>query len=143
MSDEAAQDSLRWITGLNRAFVAYMRGLSRADVAKISTVSATSAAEAILPDPFVRFTAVMMAAYEIERAGGDVRRARDLVDVAFIEAISIRDILRGAGIKLDPFPNETNEERHARFLRAAAHVRASMTDDDWRVMDEAMGLTSH
>jgi hypothetical protein len=44
---------------------------------------------------------------------------------------------QSAGIRLDPFRGETLEERALRMRRYADHVRASLTDDDARTLEES------
>ena len=57
--------------------------------------------------PYIRVLVVLMAAAETRKGEGDPQRARDLLDVAFLELIKFRAALRRLGVCLTPFPLDT------------------------------------
>jgi len=78
-----------------------------------------------------------MAAAETRRAEGDPQRARDLLDVAFLELMKFRATMRRLGVSLTPFPLETVEERRRGLLESADRLRKALSDEDWRVLEQA------
>jgi hypothetical protein len=60
-----------------------------------------------------------------------------LLDVAFLELNKFRATLRKAGVFLTPFPTETVEDRRRGLLESAERLRRSLSDDDWRVLEQA------
>lgn len=60
-----------------------------------------------------------------------------ILDVAFLELNRFRAALRKHGVFLTPFPSETIEERRRALLDSAAKVREELSEDDWRVLDQA------
>jgi hypothetical protein len=78
-----------------------------------------------------------LAAVDTARAGDDKKRAGELRDVAFLALHRFRDGLKYAGVSIDPYAHETQEERGERFERAAEGMRNAFTEEDWVVIDGA------
>ena len=137
IEEEDSRDTLRWVLGLLHSFLSL--GLSvppevipTIDESLLATVGADEAFK-----PYIRTVVVLMAAAETRKGGGDPQRARDLLDVAFLEVYKFRATLRRQGVWLTPFPLESVEERHRGLLDAAARLRRTLSDDDWRVLEQA------
>jgi hypothetical protein len=135
VDDDDACDTVAWITGFLRSF--YGTALATgADVAIDEGAWKQIASEPELI-PFVRGLAALMAAAEEARVGTDTKRARELVDLAFLQLTQFRDVLRRYGLQLSAFPYETTEQRRENLSEAARRVRANLTEDDWRTIHGA------
>lgn len=137
IEDEGSRDTLRWILGLLQSFL----GLTLAIPAEFITQIDDHAFEQLGADAefrrYLRGLVALMGANEARRIGVDPQRARDLLDIAFLELNRFRAALRKAGVFLSPFPSETVDERRRALLDSAARVREELSDDDWRVLDQA------
>ena len=135
VDDEDSRDTVAWITGLLRAFYATVL----ATVTPQQRVSVDERELSALPElpSFKRGVAALMAATEEARLGGDQRRARDLVDVAFLQLTQLRDVLRRHGLQLSAFPYATTEQRRESLGHAARRVREALTSDDWSALQAA------
>lgn len=136
VNDEDSRDTVGWITGFLRSFYGSALATSSADLAIPESAWPQVAS---LPElrPFARGLAALMAASEEARVGADAHRARELVDVAFLQLTQFRDMLRRHGVQLSAFPYETTEQRREHLAEAAMRVRATLTDDDWRTIHGA------
>ncbi len=137
VGDDDARDTLRWVLGLLQSFL----GLALAVPADLVIPPDEALFASLGADqdfqPYPRALVALMGAAETRKAGGDPERARELLDVAFLEMNRFRATLRRAGVSLTPFPNETVEERRRGLLESAERLRRSLSDEDWRVLEQA------
>lgn len=137
VENEDSRDTLRWILGLLQSFL----GLTLAIPAEFITQIDDGLFEQLGGDAefrlYLRGLVALMGANEARRVGISPQRARDLLDVAFLELNRFRAALRKQGVFLTPFPSETIDERRRALLDSAAKVREELSDDDWRVLDQA------
>ncbi len=138
LPDDDARDTLDWVAGFLKglfdctfavALPSLPLQLEQEDVERLAGDADLCA--------FVRGQVSLMAALDAEKAGVDPERARDLVDLSFLELVRVRNLLRGQGQWFSAFPQETTEERRSRALSAAERLRSAMTDDDWDVVEAA------
>jgi hypothetical protein len=137
VGDEDSRDTLRSVLGLLKSFLGLTLAvpfdfLAQLDEAHFAALGADQEFK-----PYIRALVVLMAAAETRKAQGDPERGRELLDVAFLQLNKFRATLRRAGVFLTPFPNESVEERRQGLLESADRLRRSLSDDDWRVMDQA------
>ncbi len=137
VEQEESRDTLRWILGLLQSFLGLALSIPPEFSAQIdeTTFAKLSADEGF--KPYMRTVVVLMAAADTRRAKGDPQRARDLLDVAFLELSKFRATMRKHGVSLTPFPSETLEERRRGLLESADRLRKALSDDDWRVLEQA------
>jgi hypothetical protein len=137
VGDDDSRDTLRWVLGLLQSFLGLTLALPPDFVARLDQTlfSALGADEEF--KPYIRALIALMGAAETRKAGGDRERARELLDIVFLELKKFRGTLRRAGVSLTPFPNETVEERRHGLLDSADRLRRSLSDDDWRVLEQA------
>jgi hypothetical protein len=137
VADEDSRDTLHWIVGLLQSFL----GLALSVPPEFVTQIDESAFVQLSGDedfkPYLRALIALMAATEARRTGGDPQRARDLLDVAFLNLTKFRAALRKHGVSLTPFPQETIDERRRGLLESADRLRQMLSDDDWRVLEHA------
>lgn len=103
-------------------------------ISSVDLASDTSLAQRGSP---LRVQALMMAAVAGVHRGGAQAVVADLVLRACEEMESLMEQMQAAGLHLDPFKGETLAERAARARRYAEHVRAALTEDDTRAIEEA------
>lgn len=137
VEDEDSRDTLRWVLGFLQSFSGLVFSVSpefraRVDETWLAEVEADESFK-----PYLRGGVALMGAVETRRASGDPQRARDLLDVAFLGMNKFRTSLRKHGVNLTPFPQESVEERHRRLLDSAHRLRNALSDDDWRVLEQA------
>jgi hypothetical protein len=60
-----------------------------------------------------------------------------VLDVETVELNKFRATLRKQGVSLSPFPLETVEERRRGLLESADRLRNALSEDDWRVLEQA------
>jgi hypothetical protein len=134
---EDSRDTLRWVLGLLQSFLGQALSVPPEFIAEIdeALVARLGADEDF--KPYIRTAVALMATAETRKVGGDAQRARDLLDVAFLEINKFRATLRRQGVSLTPFPLESVEERHRGLLESAARLRQTLSEDDWRVLDQA------
>jgi hypothetical protein len=137
IEEEDSRDTLRWILGLLHSFLNLSLSVPAEFVSQIDqeTFARASAEEDF--KPYIRSLFVLMAAAETRRAKGDPQRSRDLLDVAFLELSRFRATMRKLGVSLTPFPLESVEERRRGLLESADRLREALTDEDWRVLEQA------
>jgi hypothetical protein len=137
VEEDDSRDTVGWIFGLLQSFL----GLALSVPADfISQIDESILAQLGSDDDFktyLRGSVVLMAAAETRKAGGDPQRARDLVDVAFLEMNKFRATMRKHGVSVTPFPSETLIDRRRRLLLGAKGLRNALSERDWRVMEEA------
>ena len=137
LGDEDSRDTLRWVLGLLQSIVGLTLSLPADFVSQIDeTLFARVGADEEFRR-YVRSLVLLMAISEAKKAGDDPQRARELLDVAFLELNKFRATLRRSGVSLTPFPSETVEERRKGLLESAARLRRTLTDQDWRVLEQA------
>jgi hypothetical protein len=136
VEEDDSRDTLRWILGLLHSFLNLSLTVPAEFVSQIDeeTLARASAEEDF--KPYVRSLFVLMAAAETRRAEGDPQRARDLLDVSFLELSKFRATMRKLGVSLTPFPSESVEERRRGLLESAGRLREALTDEDWRVLEQ-------
>jgi len=78
-----------------------------------------------------------MAALDGVKAEAPPDKVAELLDIAFLELIAVRDHLRQHDLWISPFPEETSEERRQDTLRYAERLREVFTADDWGSFGEA------
>jgi len=137
VADDDSLDTLRWVLGLFQSFLGLTFALPPDFMAQLDETLFTALGADEELKPYMRALIVLMAAAETRKAGGDPGRARDLLDVAFLELTRFRATLRKAGVFLTAFPGETVEERRRGLLESADRLRRSLSDEDWRVMERA------
>jgi hypothetical protein len=137
VDEDEARDTLRWILGLLQSYLSlslsipseFLSGLDEAQFARLGDDEDFK--------PYARGLVALMAAVETGRADGEPQRARDLLDVAFLALNAFRATVLRHGISLSPFPSETIEERRRVLLESADRLRTMLTDEDWRVLEQA------
>lgn len=137
VDDDASRDTLEWITGFLRCFTEVVLSLPREDFVELVETLPEGLAEDEAFAPYIRGLVVLMAANDVRREGDDPARARDLIDVGFVELTKFRGALRRRGLSVSPFARETPEARARGLLASARSLRETLTDDDWRTLEEA------
>jgi hypothetical protein len=134
VEQEDSRDTLRWVLALLQsvALTVSPEVITTVDENVFAKLGADEDFK-----PYIRTLVVLMAVAETRTVGGDPQRARDLLDVAFLEMNRFRATLRKQGVWLTPFPFESVEERHRGLLEAAARLRQALSDDDWLVLEQA------
>ena len=80
----------------------------------------------------------LLGAIDAAKTNADVDRARDLLDVAFLELNKARVALRRHGLWLTPFPNETPDQRGARAIRYAERIRDALSEADMQALEGSL-----
>jgi hypothetical protein len=137
VDDEESRDTLRWILGLLQSFLSLGLSLPREFISQIAELPLVDLGADEGFKPYTRATIVLLAANATRKATGDPQRARDLLDVAFLELNKFRATLRMQGVILSPFPQETVEERRQRLVHGAESLRKALSERDWQALDEA------
>jgi hypothetical protein len=137
VEQEESRDTLRWVLGLLQSFLGLALSVPPEFVSQVDEATFAKAGADEDFKPYMRTVVALMAAAEARRAKGDPQRARDLLDVAFLELSKFRATMRTHGVSLTPFPSETVEERRRGLLESADGLRRALSDDDWRVLDQA------
>lgn len=137
LGDEDSRDTLRWVLGLLQSFLSLSLSLPADFVTQIDEALFARLGAAEEFKPYIRTLVLLMAVADARKVGAEPGRARDLMDVAFLEANKFRATLRRAGVSLSPFPTETVEERRQGLLESADRLRRSLSDEDWRVLEQA------
>ena len=137
VGDDDSRDTLRWVLGLLQSFLGLTLSLPPDFMIQVDEplFSALGADEEF--KPYIRALIVLMGAAETRKTEGDRERARELLDVAFLELNKFRATLRRAGVFLTPFPNETVEKRRHGLLDSADRLRRSLSDEDWPILEQA------
>jgi len=137
VADEDSGDTLRWIVGILKSFA----GLTLSVPSELANELDEAAFASLKSDgnfnAYLRALITLMAAAEAAKQGGDPGRARNLLDVAFLELVKFRSALRKQGVSVTPFPYETIEERRRRLLEGSDRLRKALSPDDWRVLEQA------
>ena len=137
LEQEDSGDTLRWILGLLQSFVGLTLSIPAEFIEQVDDdVFDRLDADADFR-PYLRSCLALMGANEVRRRGGDPQRARDLLDVAFLELNTFRATLRKHGVFLSPFPLESVEERRRALLDSVDRLRNALSDKDWRVLENA------
>jgi hypothetical protein len=137
VEDDDSRDTLRWVLALLQSFLGLTFSVPPEFIAKIDEVTLAQASADEDFKPYIRTLVLLMAVAEGRKVGGDPQRARDLLDVAFLELNKFRATLRKQGVSLSPFPLETVEERRRGLLESADRLRNVLSEDDWRVLEQA------
>ncbi len=137
VAEEDAQDTVSRVIGVLRSFVSLAVAVPAAHVAPLGEAAWAQAVAASGMKPFLGGLVALMAAGQEAMEGGRPERARELIEVAYLQLIEFRDLARRNGLPLSAHPTETIEERRERLRRDADRLRGTLSDDDWRVLDEA------
>ena len=126
---DEARDTLSWIVSLFQWSFA-LPPLSQEQVAQVDDAAWAHATAS--PDllPSWRGMVTLMAASEEAKHGTNRERARELLDVAFLELTAFRNVMRRYGVSLPVFPFETTDQRRERVAHYAAQLRSTLNDDD-------------
>lgn len=138
VADEDSQETLRWIFGLLRAYYDLVLTVAQPDL--ILSVSESEIAGLADDREFLPLFAgqvALLAAIDAAKVTGKADRARDLLDVAFLELKKAQVSLRRHGLWLTPFPSETQEQRGDRAIRYAERLRMVLSEEDVQALDAA------
>ncbi len=136
VEDDDARDTLDWILGfLHSLFTVYMSSALQETMLPEAAIEELSKDESF--QPYVRGLVTLMGAVAVARSDGDPQRARELLNVSFLEMNRFVATLRGQGVFITPFPNDGVDERRRRFLASADRVRRSFSASDWVVLRDA------
>ncbi|MBX3186512.1 MAG: hypothetical protein KF819_05835 [Labilithrix sp.] len=138
VADEDSRETLRWIFGLLRSYYDLVVTAVPPDV----ILSAPEGEIAGLADdkdfqPLFAGQIALLAAIDAAKVAGRADRARDLLDVAFLELKKAQVSLQRHGLWLTPFPSETQEQRGDRAIRYAERLREVLSEEDVQVLDAA------
>ena len=137
LEQEDSGDTLRWILGLLQSFFGLTLSIPAEFIGQIDDNAIGQLDGDADFRPYLRGCIALMGVNEVRRTGGDPQRARDLLDVAFLELNKFRATLRKHGVFLTPFPSESVEERRRRLLDSVERLRHALSDNDWRVLERA------
>lgn len=138
LADEDAIDTLNWLVAFGRSFFSILfMVFSPEQLAEIDPEALAKHAADPRLIPFYKSQVALMAAVECSKHGDPRERAIELLEVAFLEMMTVRDEMRRDGLWLPLFPQETTADRREATLRSALRLREAFTDDDWTVLDEA------
>ena len=137
VEQEDSRDTLRWILGLLQSCLGLTLSIPAELVGEIDDGVLEQVGANADFRLYLQGWVALMAANETRRMGGDPQRARDLLDVAFLELNTFRATMRKHGVFLTPFPSETVDERRCGLLESADRLRDALSEDDWRVLEQA------
>jgi hypothetical protein len=138
VGDEDSQETLRWIFGLLRAYYDLVLTVAQPDlILSVPESEIAALADATEFLPLFAGQVALLAAIDAAKVVGKAARARDLLDVAFLELKKAQVSLRRHGLWLMPFPNETQEQRGDRAIRYAERLRKVLSEEDAQVLDAA------
>ena len=135
VEQEDSRDTLRWILGLLQSFLGLTLSIPAEFVGEIDDGLLDQLGADADFRLYLRGSVALMGANETR--SGDPQRARELLDVAFLELNRFRATIRKHGVFLTPFPSETVEERCRGLLESADRLRDALSDYDWRVLEQA------
>jgi hypothetical protein len=136
--DADAADTAAWGLGFLRSF--YDAVLTYVGPSQVPTLHDDEVEHAFDIKPFrtlMRGQVALMAALEGVKAEAPSSKVAELLDIAFLQLIDVRDHLRQQGLWISAFPDETSEERRQDALRYAERLREIFSDDDWGSFGEA------
>jgi hypothetical protein len=137
VEDSDAVDTLGWVVSFLRSLYGTMVLLF--DPAQISAPGHEDVDEH-LDDPRVllllKGQIALMAALDALKEAAPRERIVELIDVAFLRLMEFRDHLQREGVRL-PSPPETSDQRRTAALRYALRLRETMTDTEWKALDDA------
>ena len=131
------RDTLSWVVNLLQSFYVLTSSVPPEQIAQIDETVWSAAAASAEMKPLWRGVVALMAAAEEAKRGSDAERARDLLDVAFLQLNEFRNFMSRQGAPFAVFPLETTDERRERLRHYAGRLRALLTDDDAAVLDGA------
>jgi hypothetical protein len=138
LDDEGARETLAYVLGFVRSFYSFTFAHAGFLLAALEDDGVwASVHEDPGAKPLWRGYLALAAACEEARIGADAGRARELVDVSFLELTEFRAFAQRQGIWLTAFPSETLVERRERGTRAAERLRRTFTQDDWIAIEGA------
>jgi hypothetical protein len=138
LNDEDAADTLSWLVAFGRSFFGMVFMVFSPDqLATIDPEELEKHAADPRLTPLYKSQVALMAAVECSKHGDPRERAIELLEIAFLEMMSLRDVMRQDGLWLPLFPEETPAQRREATLRYALALRDSLSDDDWAVLKDA------
>lgn len=139
VADPDAADTADWGLGFLRSF--YDATLTYVEPGQLPTSYDNEELEQALENKafraLMRGQVALMAALEGVKAEASPDKVVELLDIAFLQLVDVRDHLRQHGLWISAFPEETPEERRQGALRYAERLREVLTDDDWGSFGEA------
>lgn len=84
-----------------------------------------------------RAQALLSAASDLAERQIDAQRAGELAEAAFLEAVAGVRLLEAAGMHVDPFQDETTEEKAERARRYATQLAQEIGDEELETIEEA------
>lgn len=138
VADADAADTAAWGLGFLRSF--YDAMLSYVEPGQLPTFYGDQLEQAFEKKPLrslIRGQVALMAGVEGVKADAPREKVVELLDIAFLELIDVRDSLRQHGLWISAFPEETSEQRRRDVVRYAGRLRELLSDEDWRSFDEA------
>src|SRR5205085_477811 len=97
VEDEHSRDTLRSVVGLLHAFTALGLAVPAEAIHQFDDTVIDQLRRDEEFRPYLRGIVALMGANETRKAAGDAERARDLLDVAFLELSKFRAMLRRHG----------------------------------------------
>ena len=137
LADDDSRDTLRWILGLLQSVLGLAMSVPPGFIAQIDETAFARMDSDEGFKPYPRTLVLLMAAAGTRKAGGDPKRAGELLDVAFLELMKFRGTMRKLGASLTPFPGETLDQRRQGLLDSADRLRRSLSEEDWQALEEA------
>ena len=138
VDDDDARDTIEWIFGVLRSYYDVVLVVAQPNL--ILSVPDEALASIVEDTDFLPLPAgqvALLGAIDAAKANEDAERARDLLDVAFLELNKARVALRRHGLWLTPFPDETQDQRGARALRYAERIRGIFSEEDVQALGAA------
>lgn len=138
VEDDDSRDTIEWLFSfLEVSFNLFLQFMSPEWIHSIPQDASSMLSDDPAFLPFLTGHLALMAALDATNDGQDRERARDLLDIAFLNLNQARSQLRRLGLWLSPFPNETTEARGARTLRYAERIRSALAPDDLATIEAA------
>jgi hypothetical protein len=141
LDEDDARDTLRWVMGFLRSFYGSMfvllAMLPPGHLAQLDADALTNINEDEEGKVLMRGLVALMAAWDEAQYGEDRARARDLLDMAFLDLNAFRNAARKLGLGVSASPFETLNERRERLRHYADRLRETLSDDDIRGIEQA------
>ena len=111
-----------------------MRRSSSATLTKTQLAKLTADPRLLGP---MKSLVTLMAALECPSRSVRAGQAIELLEIAFIEMMELRDLLRRQGFALPLFSDKTPEQMRKATLRYALGLRNALSVEDWAALDDA------
>jgi hypothetical protein len=138
LNDPDAADTAKWVLGFLRSFFGTV--LTLVEPGHLADIDFDAMEKAMnKPDAcsFLRGQVAIMGAIDGVKNDASKERVTELIDIAFLQLIDVRDQFRKLGVWLSAFPDETSEQRRRDALRYAGRLRELVTDEEWQAFDRA------